>query len=319
MAETPAFDYYYGSESEQFSFFRIPRQLVTGEHFRRVSTDSKLLYGLLLDRMGLSAKNGWYDEQGRVFIYYTLGEIQADLCCGHEKAVKLLAELDTGKGVGLIERIKQGQGRPAKIYVKRFTIRAAPSSPPLAPEPHPRLPIFGSQDFGKAEVKGSEKPKSALPAFGSADFGKPDASYININNTYKNQLNPSIHPSCPRPRLMDRQTIKESVYENIDYEILREKTPADELDELIELIVDTLCTTRSTVKIGGEEIPSDEVRTRLWSLDASHIEYVFERLNANTEKVHNIRAYLLTALYRAPTTINHYYRAEVQHDLYGKP
>ncbi len=69
MAETPAFDYYYGSESEQFAFFGIPRQLVTGEHFRRVSTDAKLLYGLLLDRMGLSAKNRWYDEQGRVFIY----------------------------------------------------------------------------------------------------------------------------------------------------------------------------------------------------------------------------------------------------------
>ena len=86
------FDYYYGDESNQFSFYRIPRQLITGGDFKRLSTDAKLLYGLLLDRMGLSAKNGWYDDAGRVFIYYTLDEIQEDLNCGHDKAVKLLAE-----------------------------------------------------------------------------------------------------------------------------------------------------------------------------------------------------------------------------------
>ena len=88
------FDYYYGDESNQFAFYRIPRQLITGEAFKKLSTDAKLLYGLLLDRMGLSAKNGWYDDMGRVFIYYTLDEIQEDLNCGHEKAVRLLAELD---------------------------------------------------------------------------------------------------------------------------------------------------------------------------------------------------------------------------------
>ena len=109
------FDYYYGDESEQFAFYRIPRQLITGEAFKKLSTDAKLLYGLLLDRMGLSAKNGWYDDMGRVFIYYTLDEIQEDLNCGHEKAVRLLAELDAGKkGFGLIERISRGRAAPLK-------------------------------------------------------------------------------------------------------------------------------------------------------------------------------------------------------------
>ncbi len=91
MAAGTEFDYYYGDESNQFSFYRIPRQLVTGERFKRLSTGAKLLYGLLMDHMSLSAKNGWYDEAGRVYIYYTLDEIQNNLCCGHEKAVKLLA------------------------------------------------------------------------------------------------------------------------------------------------------------------------------------------------------------------------------------
>ena len=155
MAAEISFDYYYGDESNQFSFYRIPRQLVTGERFKRLSTDAKLLYGLLLDRMGLSAKNGWYDEQGRVFIYYTLDEIQEDLNCAHGKAVKLLSELDTGNGFGLIERIKQGQGRPTKIYVKRFTTREKPPQP-AAPQDVPRLPKNGSQDFRLSEVQTSE-------------------------------------------------------------------------------------------------------------------------------------------------------------------
>ena len=169
MAESMIYDYYYGDESSQFSFYRIPRQLVTGQQFKKISTDAKLLYGLLLDRMGLSARNGWYDDAGRVYIFYTLDEIQEDLNCGHEKAVKLLSELDTDKGCGLIERVKQGQGRPTKIYVKRFTTRRVPAETP-APQETPRLPKIGSQEVGKSEVKSSDNPKSRVPIIRSQDF-----------------------------------------------------------------------------------------------------------------------------------------------------
>jgi len=89
--------------------------------FKQLSTDAKLLYGLLLDRMGLSSRNGWYDEKGRVYIYFPLDNIKEILNCSNDKAAKLLAELDTGKSIGLIQRVKQGQGKPARIYVKRFT------------------------------------------------------------------------------------------------------------------------------------------------------------------------------------------------------
>ena len=124
MAAEKFSDYYYGDESTQFSFYRIPQKLITGKHFKHISVEAKLLYGLLLDRMGLSAKSGWHDKSGRVYIYYTLTEIQENLNCGHDKATKLLGELDIKNGCGLIERVKQGQGRPAKIYVKRFTTEA---------------------------------------------------------------------------------------------------------------------------------------------------------------------------------------------------
>ena len=168
MDRAVSFSYFYGEESEQFSFYRIPKLLITGAQFKNLSTDAKLLYGLLLDRMSLSAKNGWYDEQGRVYIYYTLEEIMEDMNCGKDKGVKLLSELDTNRGIGLIERVKQGQGRPARIYVKRFAARAVP---PPSPEPPANLvedPPVRSQDFGfsevspSSEVLTSEKPKSIL-------------------------------------------------------------------------------------------------------------------------------------------------------------
>ena len=117
MAEPGALDYFYGTEAEQYTFYRIPKVLFTAPGFRRITADAKILYGLMLDRMGLSIRNGWLDEQARVFIYFTLEEAMDAMCCGHNKAVSLFTELDK---VGLIERKKQGQGRPTKIYVKNF-------------------------------------------------------------------------------------------------------------------------------------------------------------------------------------------------------
>ena len=309
-------NYYYGTEADQYSFYRVPKTLLTDSRYKGVSIEAKVLYGLLLDRMGLSAKNGWYDEQGRVFIYYTLDEIQEDLNCAHGKAVKLLSELDTGNGFGLIERIKQGQGRPTKIYVKRFTTREKPPQP-AAPQDVPRLPIFGSQDFSKSEVKSSEKRQSRLPIIGSADFRKPDASYIKSNQTDFSYTDPSILPSGSPPSAgwMDRLDQRREVDEAIGYESLCSQFNREDVDEIAELIVDVLCTTRSTLRIGGEELPIAQVKDRFYKLDSAHLEYVFDCLRNNTTQIRNIRAYLLTALYNAPTTINNYYQAAVQHDF----
>lgn len=148
-----SFSYFYGEESEQLSYFRIPRLLVRSKKFKTLSTEAKLLYGLMLDRMGLSAKHGWYDELGRVYIYYTLDEIQTDLMCGHNKAVRLLAELDTGKtGFGLIERVKQG-----KAVRQRFTSRNSPR--PMCR----RFPFL--RPFQTSRIRKCRLPKNKLPDF----------------------------------------------------------------------------------------------------------------------------------------------------------
>ena len=104
------YDYFYGIQAEQFSFYRIPKLLFTHPVFKRMSTEAKTLYGILLDRMNLSAKNNWIDEEGRVYIIFTVDEIMEALGCAEQKAIKLLSELDTK--AGLIERKRQGLGKP---------------------------------------------------------------------------------------------------------------------------------------------------------------------------------------------------------------
>ena len=179
-----SFEYFYGGQSESFSFYRIPRQLVTGAEFRHLSTEAKLLYGMMLDRMGLSARNGWFDDFDRVYIYYTIDEIMEDLCCGHNKAVRLLAELDT-KGVGLIERKKQGQGKPTMIYVKQFV--ETMSNAPKGKSAPSRLPKTGSQEDSKEEVQTSQNETSRLPENGSAEFPKRE---LNCKDKFQSAVLP---------------------------------------------------------------------------------------------------------------------------------
>ena len=115
-------DYFYGQAGELFSFFRIPKALFQEQRFQDLSTDAKTLYGILLDRMSLSVKNGWLDEQNRVFILFTIEDVKRALCCADNKATKLLRELEK---FGLIERKRRGLGKPSLVYVKNFSAESS--------------------------------------------------------------------------------------------------------------------------------------------------------------------------------------------------
>lgn len=302
------FDYHYGNEAEQYSFYRIPKILIVDDRFKGLSTDAKLLYGLMLDRMSLSVKSGWFDEENRVFIHFALNDIMEQLNCQHGKAVKLLAELDDTKGIGLIRRVKQGQGRPAKIYVMKAVIPA-----------QPRLPNNGNQDFSKPELQTAENRKSRLPKTGSADFPKSERNNTEINNTDLSDTDPSIHPALGASDSMDVDGLRQTVKENIDYDILLQdhRYDRDRLDEIVDLIVETLCSTKPTICVSGDDFPATLVKEKLLKLDSQHIDYVFECLDKNTTYVRNIKKYLLATLFNAPSTIESYYSALVNHDLYG--
>lgn len=113
-------NYFYGQSGELFSYFRIPKALFQNSRFRQLSTDARTLYGILLDRMSLSVKNHWLDEKSRVYIIFTTEEIMEALSCANQKACRLMLELE--KDARLIERKRQGLGKPSLIYVKNFAV-----------------------------------------------------------------------------------------------------------------------------------------------------------------------------------------------------
>ena len=140
-----SFDYFYGQQSDLFTFYRVPKVLFTNERFWNISADAKLLYGILLDRMSLSAKNGWIDQNGRVYIIFTIDEAKMALNCAEQKAIKLLSELE--KKAGLIERKRQGLGKPNLIYVKNFISAVDASTDTSAKLPPSLHSIFFTCNF----------------------------------------------------------------------------------------------------------------------------------------------------------------------------
>ena len=167
-------DYFYGHEANQFTFFRIPKLLFSDERFIGLSSDAKILYGFMLDRMGLSVKNGWIDEKNHVYIYFTLEEVMEYMRIGKDKGVKLFAELDDEKGCGLIKKKKQGLGKPTLIYVMNFVSNIkcpedadydpsnndeneAPESTEVKTSTNAKVKISGN-----TELSTSGKPKSKL-------------------------------------------------------------------------------------------------------------------------------------------------------------
>ncbi len=180
-------DYLCGDETSQFSFFRVPNQLVSHPRFKYLSANAKLLYGMLLNRMSLSSKNGWQDDRGRVYIYFTVKEICEAIGCGRNKAMRLLAELDAGKGIGLIERVKQGQGKPDKIFVKRITVREDTEAPSQGSDA-----TISQNDF--SDVQRLENPTSSSRENRPLEVSKANLSYIDKNQTDFIHTNQSIYP-----------------------------------------------------------------------------------------------------------------------------
>lgn len=288
--------YYYGQESEQFSFYRIPKALFSNPVFADLSTDAKLLYGMLLDRMGLSMKNHWMDEQGRVFIYYTVENIMRDLGCGNQKVSKLMAELE--KKHGLIERKKQGLGKPDIIYVKNFVGA-----------------LLQQSHVKRCENHTSADVESTFPEMWKSQRNDTEHNQNDKNET--DSINPYQNVIDDRMNTYDRY--RDYFLKQLSFEVLLLDYPYEQgmLEEILELIIETVCIERDTIRICGEEKPAQLVKSRLMKLNSEHIRYVMKCLKETTSKIRNIKQYLLATLYNAPATMKNYYSALVNHDMYG--
>ena len=291
------YDYFYGSEGEQFSFIRVPKIFFENEAYRSMSAEAKILYGFLLDRVSVSLKNGWKDDQNRIFIICTIEEIMEKIGCGNKKAIQLLSELEDK--IGLIERKRQGLGKPNLIYVKNF-IRTVDNS--------------GQRHFLKCQNDTSGSVRTT-----SLEMSESHGSNTNLSNTDMSKTENLIYPGTDSDGMAERRSYEDYFRRSLEYDILLQNNPYEKetLEGILDLLVDTCCSHKAYIRIAGDNKSGEVVRSRFMKLDSSHIQYVLSCLKENTTDVRNIRQYLLAALYNAPTTISAYYQAKVNYDFYG--
>ena len=303
------FDYFRGMEAEQYSFYRVPKVLFTEECFKSLSCEAKILYGLMLDRMSLSIKNRWFDEKDRVYIIFTVEEIMELLGCGRQKAIKNIAELDSEKGIGLIEKKRLGLGKPNVIYVKNFMIKDCPE---------PKREEIGLENAGntqKYENQTSRSPENKLQEVCKSNSNYNNLSYNKENDNESDQIRSADVRSDDRLAIM--QAYEEQIKDNIDYDglIISHSLDKDLIQGIYELILETVLCQNQEILIASNWYPAELVKSKFLKLEYSHIEYVIECLKKNTSKVKNIKKYMLAALFNAPATIDGYYQAEVNHDM----
>ena len=335
------FDYFYGNEAEQFTFYRIPKILITSPHFKKISDSAKLLYGLMLDRMSLSIRNGWLDDDNRAYIFFTTNDVMEQMSCGTEKATKMLAELDSEKGIGLIERVKQGQGRPAIIYLKKFyeledTARSTKLSEIESQDVQEsknktfenrktRLSEIESQDFRKSKNKTFENRKSGLSEIKSLEFRKSKCNYNNINNTDINYIYP-INQDNYNIQNSDTQTEEEwidrytktvdEIKKQIDYDYLINHAERDIVDEVVNIMAEVMTVYRPKYKIEGDFIEYNAVVNKFRQITAQKLEICLLAYSRKIQRIKNPKAYWISTLYNIPLTSEIVLQNMINSDIY---
>ena len=347
------FNYYYGSEADQFNFIRIPKSMITDPMFASLSLASKLLYGILLDRMNLSMKNRWFDSENRVYIIYQIAEIQEDMGLTEKMAIKYLKELES---FGLVEKKRRGLGLPSLLYVKSFLVQKDYSEEDEynqeAAETEGSLrtvEMGSSRSVEMGSSRGTEAGSSRDAEAGSSravDIGSSRSGEMEglrtakmeaqelprqaalISNTYLNNTNLNYTKSnqiisdqriigCENEERDEVTAYTELIKENIDYEILLERYPYDKelINGILDLLLETVLNQSKSILIASNQYPTQLVKSKFLKLDSGHIEYVIGCFQENTTKIKNIKKYMLAALFNASTTIKGYYQAEVNHDM----
>lgn len=267
----------------KYSHIKIPKALFKNPKYATMSPLAILLYGFLLDRTSLSYASGkqWQNDDGNFFVYFPLSEISERLSCGHDKATAILKELVEAD---LIHRTRQKPGSPYKITV---------------------LPFDSYPD--KSDLPKRNSRKSKVDSQGTASCGKSAGNKTEDNN-----------PDINKPDLThedSREEVEAQIKQNIYYDILKQDLPVPQLDGIVSLMVDIICTTGKTVKISGESKAREEVCRRFLALNDIHIRYVFDRMKEETNVVQHPRGYLLARLYEAEDVMDTYYQIRVNHDM----
>ena len=339
--------YFHGNEIEQFIHIQIPIALIKEDVFRNISDSAKLLYGLLLNRMGLSIRNGWKDEYDRTYIIYTIESLREDLGIGDTKAKKLFAELSNinNTGIGLIKKVRI-LNKPSRIYVLNFMevfsyLKFGDVTNELDGKTCEGESVNENIDENTMEsavLSDSRKrnPRTVANATDGETWMRPmvrrecnrrsdaDATvnYIEYNNNYIRNNYPITSGSkdnSDRDEVMEKmEATRSMIKENVAYETLLSDGYAskEQLDELIELMVEVYVLGKD-VDIGGVRVPHRLLVSRFEKYNQSLMQTVLASLADNTTEVKNIKKYLLAVLYNAPVTMANQIRLKVQHDMYS--
>ena len=296
--------FFYGPEMHMFTFYKIPK-LLFAEPYKHISTDAKLLYGLMLDRMGLSAQNErWTDADGRVYIYFPIAEVMDLLGIADQKATKLYKELEN---VELIQRKRQGLGKPTKIYVSKF-FKVSPGDFVEKEAAQTDAESLKRENPVSRNVKNTnqETGNSRIPPFKKTEVSENEPNYSMMNPL------PAAKPArkSPEPVLEGVEEMEARVRIQISYDVLRANHPGDgpAIDNLVTLIADVCTSRKPSYRINGELRNGDEVRRRLQRLQYEDIEAVLDAFfhESTDKRIRNVRAYLITALYNAPGSSEQY-------------
>lgn len=315
MEDKIKLSYFYGREADQYSFYKIPKLLFTEEYFKKISVEAKVLYGLMLDRMSLSVKNEWLDTEGRAYIYYSLDDIMEALGCSNKKAITIMKELDSDAGIGLIEKKRQGQGKPTMIYVKQFMLSEAQNVQKCKN-------YTSGEKMGILEVKNlhilkCKNDMSRSEKNTHLEVKKLHTNKTNINNTEFNNTKSNLIISVNDEIGLDVKEYSKLIRENIDLDGLIEKYPYDQnlINGIYDMVLETVLCRNETILIASNEYPAELVKSRFMKLTGSHIEYAINCMRTNTTKVRNIKKYMMAALFNAPSTMSGYFQAEANHDM----
>ena len=189
---------------------------------------------------------------------------------------------------------------------------------------------FSNNEYTVFEIPQPSSPSSDLPLTGKPSTEKPSSdaplsekpSQINTEQVITQERNTDLNNYQSinldgMDRMDERERYREIIEENIEYEIMKDRPDGDRLGEIVEIMLDAVCSTAPTIRINGEDMPQQAVKSRFLKLDSSHIEYVFHAMKECPSNIRNIRAYLLTTLYNAPATMDNFYSAKVNHDFNG--
>ena len=308
-----AFDYFYGRGTELFAFYQVPKILITDNRFADITTDAKLLYSLMLDRSSLSAKNGWLDKEGKVYIFYTLEQIMIDMHCANQKATKLLKELETK---GLIERRKRGQGKVTRIYVRDFaTGLHGDGNGERQIETHESHDSQTHENRESRDVKISS-PDSWKSCTSNTDMRKTDmrkTDPINLSVVSLNQGDRGVM----KDSIQLRRRCEEDLREKLNIVDFMKDHPFQEgkINEILKIMVEVLCSNDTTIRISGKDRSADVVKDRFMEINEDHLGCILDCFEQQTSDIHNMTEYLKTTIYNAPLIMEHYYAAKAMHDM----